>query len=253
VEIDYDYVLPRVERKTFWERSSVLFAVTPHSIHKTMRAKYDLSSSYLRDREKAENTRIAFTVSGLLQYELTKNRFIETGINYTQIYEEMHFEDKKRFSNQYNFVEVPLLLGYQNRNSRWGWHVKGGLGLQIMNSYKGYILKRVDVFGGVEPQPLIRMKQGAVKGYVNQNHSLSNRQSVNEVANLEDEGENPFKTAGVVNVHLAAGVTYFYSEKTSFLITPSFRRSVNSITKEEARFTEKLQYVGVSFGTRFKF
>ena len=253
VEIDYDYVLPRVERKTFWERSSVLFAVTPHSIHKTMRAKYDLSSSYLRDREKAENTRIAFTVSGLLQYELTKNRFIETGINYTQIYEEMHFEDKKRFSNQYNFVEVPLLLGYQNRNSRWGWHVKGGLGLQIMNSYKGYILKRVDVFGGVEPHPLTRMKQGAVKGYVNQNHSLSNRQSVNEVANLEDEGENPFKTAGVVNVHLAAGVTYFYSEKTSILITPSFRRSVNSITKEEARFTEKLQYVGVSFGTRFKF
>ena len=70
---------------------------------------------------------------------------------------------------------------------------------------------------------------------------------------MEDEGENPFKTARVVNVHLAAGVTYFYSEKTSFLITPSFRRSVNSITKEEARFTEKLQYVGVSFGTRFKF
>ena len=253
VEIDFDYVLPRVERKTFWQRSSMLLAITPHTIHKTMRAKYDLSSSYLRDREKAENTRIAYTISGLLQYELTKNRFIETGINYTQIYEEMHFEGEKRFSNQYNFVEVPLLLGFQNRNSRWGWHVKGGLGLQIMNSYKGYILKRVDVFGGVEPQPLTRMKKNTVQGYVNQNHNLSKKQSVNEVANLEDEGENPFKTTGVVNVHLAAGVTYFHSEKTSFLITPSIRRSVNSITKEEARFTEKLQYVGISFGTRFKF
>ncbi len=76
---------------------------------------------------------------------------------------------------------------------------------------------------------------------------------MNEGANLEDEGENPFKINGVVNIHLAAGVTYFYSEKTSFLITPSLRRSVNSITKEEARFTEKLQYVEVSFGTRFKF
>ena len=139
VEIDFDYVLPRVERKIFWQRSAILIAVTPHTIHKTMRAKYDLSSSYLRDREKAENIRIAYSVSGLLQYELTKNRFIETGINYTQIYEEMHFEGEKRFSNQYNFVEVPLLLGFQNRNSRWGWHVKGGLGLQIMNSYKGYI------------------------------------------------------------------------------------------------------------------
>ena len=253
VEIDFDYVLPRVERKTFWQRSSVLFAVTPHTIHKTMKANYNLSSSYLRDREKAENTRLAYSVSGLLQYELTKHRFLETGINYTQIYEEMHFEGKKRFSNQYNFVEIPLLLGFQDRNSRWGWHVKGGLGVQILNSYKGYILKRVDVFGGVEPEALTRMNKNTVQGYVNQDHRLSNRQSVNEVANLEDEGENPFKTSGVINVHLAAGLTYFHTEKTSFLITPSYKRSVNSITNKEARFTEKIQYVGISFGTRFKF
>ena len=253
VEIDYDYVMPRVERKTFWERSSFIVAITPHTVHKSMRAKYNLSSSYLRDREKAENTRLAYTVSGLFQYELTRNRFIESGINYTQIYEEMHFEGEKRFSNQYNFVEVPLLLGFQNRNSKWGWQVKGGLGLQIMNSYKGYILKRVDVFGGEEPEPLTRMHKGSVKGYVSQNHNLSNRQSRNEVANLENEEENPFKANGVVNIHLAAGVTYFFTERTSFLVTPSFRRSINSITKEEARFTEKLQYMGISFGTSVKF
>jgi hypothetical protein len=253
VEIDYDYVMPRVERKTFWERSSFIVAITPHTVHKSMRAKYNLSSSYLRDREKAENTRLAYTVSGLFQYELTRHRFIESGINYTQIYEEMHFEGKKRFSNQYNFVEVPLLLGFQNRNSKWGWQVKGGLGLQIMNSYKGYILKRVDVFGGEEPELLTRMHKGSVKGYVSQNHNLSNRQSRNEVANLENEEENPFKANGVVNIHLAAGVTYFFTERTSFLVTPSFRRSINSITKEEARFTEKLQYMGISFGTSVKF
>ena len=253
VEIDYDYVMPRVERKTFWERSSFIVAITPHTVHKSMRAKYNLSSSYLRDREKAENTRLAYTVSGLFQYELTRNRFIESGINYTQIYEEMHFEGEKRFSNQYNFVEVPLLLGFQNRNSNWGWQVKGGLGLQIMNSYKGYILKRVDVFGGEEPEPLTRMHKGSVKGYVSQKHNLSNRQSRNEVANLENEEENPFKANGVVNIHLAAGVTYFFTERTSFLVTPSFRRSINSITKEEARFTEKLQYMGISFGTSVRF
>ena len=253
VEIDYDYVMSRVERKTFWERSSFIVAITPHTVHKSMRAKYNLSSSYLRDREKAENTRLAYTVSGLFQYELTRNRFIESGINYTQIYEEMHFEGEKRFSNQYNFVEVPLLLGFQNRNSNWGWQVKGGLGLQIMNSYKGYILKRVDVFGGEEPEPLTRMHKGSVKGYVSQKHNLSNRQSRNEVANLENEEENPFKANGVVNIHLAAGVTYFFTERTSFLVTPSFRRSINSITKEEARFTEKLQYMGISFGTSVRF
>ena len=253
VEIDYDYVMSRVERKTFWERSSFIVAITPHKVHKSMRAKYNLSSSYLRDREKAENTRLAYTVSGLFQYELTRNRFIESGINYTQIYEEMHFEGEKRFSNQYNFVEVPLLLGFQNRNSKWGWQVKGGLGLQIMNSYKGYILKRVDVFGGEEPEPLTRMHKGSVKGYVSQNHNLSNRQSRNEVANLENEEENPFKANGVVNIHLSAGVTYFFTERTSFLVTPSFRRSINSITKEEARFTEKLQYMGISFGTSVRF
>lgn len=253
VDIDYDYVLPRVERKRFWERSYLVLSITPHTIHKSMKAKYNLSSSYLEDRKKAENTRLAYSVSGLLQYELTRHRFIETGINYTQVYEEMHFEGKKRFSNQYNFVEIPLLLGFQDRNAKWGWHVKGGLGLQVMNSYKGYILKRVDVFGGEEPERLTRMNKNTVRDYLNQNHGLSNKQSKNEVVNLENEEENPFKTSGVVNVHLAAGLTYFHNEKTSFLVTPSFRRSINSITTNEAKFTEKLQYVGISFGTRVKF
>ena len=48
-----------------------------------------------------------------------------------------------------------------------GLACKGGLGLQIMNSYKGYILKRVDVFGGIEPHPLTRMKNNTLQGYVN--------------------------------------------------------------------------------------
>ncbi|MBL4710436.1 MAG: hypothetical protein JKY48_18555, partial [Flavobacteriales bacterium] len=78
-------------------------------------------------------------------------------------------------------------------------------------------------------------------------------QARNEVANLEEEGENPYKTSGIVNVHLASGITYFHTIKTSFLLTPSYKRSVNSITKEGALFTEKLTYVGVSFGARVKF
>lgn len=251
VKIDYDYVMPRVEKKLFRERVSVVLAFTPHTIHKRMRADYNLSSSFLEDRKKAESTRLAYTASLLFQYELKNHKFIETGINHTQIYEEVSFEGKKRFSNQYNFVEIPVLLGYEGRNSKWGWHVKGGLGLQVHNTYEGYILKRVDQFGGTEEEPLYRMS--TVKNFIDNDHRLSNNQARNEVVSLEEESENPYKTAGIVNLHLASGITYYHSIKTSFLVTPSYKRSVNSITKEGALFTEKLTYVGVSFGARVKF
>jgi hypothetical protein len=252
VNVDWDYVLPKVERKTFMERSSIFIAITPHSIYKTMRADYNLSSSFLEDRKKAENTRLAYTASVMWQYEVKKHRFIETGINYTQIYEEMSYEGEKRFSNQYNFIEIPLLLGFEDRNAKWGWHVKGGFGLQIYNTYEGYTLKRVDDFGGKEDDNRL-YRRSAVKNFIVNDHRLTNNQARNEVVSLEDEAENPYKSSGVINLHFAAGITYYHSIKTSFMISPSYRQSVNSITKESALFSEKLSYMGISFGTRVKF
>jgi len=255
-EIDYDYVLPTVERKTFKERSSILLSFTPQTISKLMQAEYNLSSSYLEERQKAEKTRMAYTFGAMLHYEVKNNKFIETGVQFTQIYEEMSYEGEKRFSNQYDFLEIPILLGYEGRNAKIGWEVKGGFGVQVYNNYKGFILKRLDEFGAPNPNTnaQFRMKKGeAVKNIIENNHRLSKNQARHEVLDLENEDENPYKSAGVINFHLAAGLTYYHSINTTFVITPYYRRTLNSITKEDARFKENIRYVGISFGTRVKF
>lgn len=260
VELEkYDYVMPSVDRKTFKERSSITLSITPQIVSKIMTPEYNLSSSYLELRDKTTKTRFAYTFGAFLHYELKKHKFIETGINFSQIYEEMHYEGEKRFSNQYDFVEIPVLMGYQDRNAKWGWEIKAGLGLQIFNSYKGYILKRLDEFGTeAEPEPedaepLYRRGSNSSFKAINNDHGLSNKQAKHEVVDLEEEGENPFKSNGVVNVHLSTGLVYYHSIKTSFVLTPSYRRSINSITKEEALFNERIRCVGVSFGARMKF
>ena len=255
-EIDYDYAMPSVERKTFRQRSSILLSFTPQTISKLMQAEYNLSSSYLEERQKTERTRMAYTFAAMLHYEIKNNKFIETGIQFTQIYEEMSYEGEKRFSNQYDFLEIPLLLGYEGRNAKWGWEVKGGFGLQVCNNYKGFILKRIDEFGAnnSNDNAQYRMSNGeTVKNIIESNHSLSKNQARHEVLDLENKDENPFKTAGVVNLHMAAGLTYYHSINTTFVITPYYKRTLNSITNEEARFKENIQYVGISFGTRLKF
>lgn len=251
VEIDYDYVRPSIERKTFKERSSFVFSITPQSIHKTLRAEYNMSSEFLENRRKAERTRLAYSASALLHYEVKNNKFIEAGINFSQIYEEVSFEGEMRFSNKYNFLEIPVLLGYGDRNAKWGWHVKGGLGVQVFNSYKGHTLKRILDFGEDEG-PLTR-KSNVQKLVLGTSHNVSPRQDKSELVDLENENENPYKTSGVVNLHIATGLTYFHSDKVSFLITPSYRRSINSITKQSANFNERLSYTGISFGTMVKF
>ena len=171
----------------------------------------------------------------------------------------MSFKGEKRFSNEYNFFEVPLLLGYEDRNAKWGWHIKGGLGIQIHNVYDGYIYKIYQEEGvDVDPEPTgdaqFRLNQTeTIKTIIGGDHKLSANQDPNEVLDLEKESENPFKARGVVNFHLAAGLTYFHSIKTSFVITPYYKRSLNSITKEEALFSERITYMGISIGTRIKF
>ena len=258
-EVEYEYAFPTVDKKPFKERASLYIAFTPQSISKSMTPEYNVSTEYLRQRAKSETPRMAYTLTANLHYELKNHKFIETGINYTQIYEEMHFEGEKRFSNQYDFLEVPLLLGYEARNSKWGWQIKAGFGLQVFNNYKGYILKVVDdetapVASPQPDEPLYRMrKSDAIVNIVTNNHELSKNQERHTVANLENKDEKPFKTAGVINVHLAAGVTYYHSIRTTFVLTPHYSRSVNSITKGDAGFQERIGYMGVSFGGRFNF
>ena len=91
-EVEYEYAFPTVDKKPFKERASLYIAFTPQSISKSMTPEYNVSTEYLRQRAKSETPRMAYTLTANLHYELKNHKFIETGINYTQIYEEMHFE-----------------------------------------------------------------------------------------------------------------------------------------------------------------
>jgi hypothetical protein len=218
-----------------------------------------METAFLQEREKTENTRMAYTAGVSLQYELKNHKFIETGVQFTQIYEEVRINGDRRFSNQYDFVEIPLLVGYQDRESKWGWFVKGGLGIQVYNNYKGYILKNVEDRIGAPVNPSFEENaeyrisgNNVVKNIVNNEHSLSDKQDRNEVYDLSSD-ENPYKRSGVVNVHLAAGLNYYYSINTSFSLTPYYRQSINSITKESANFNERISTMGIMLGARVNF
>ncbi|MEQ8907860.1 MAG: hypothetical protein RIC95_01595 [Vicingaceae bacterium] len=264
-DVKHEYFDDLFEHRTFRERSYLYFAFTPQTVQKIMTPEFNLSSDYLKDRSKAENTRLAYTFTAGLHYELKNHKFFETGINFTQIYEEMSLYGEKRFSNQYDFIEIPLLLGYKDRNAKWGWHIKGGLGVQVYNNYKGYILKKVaDPNDPVQiAQPNVnqansnaqfRMKKtDAVVNIITNDHALSDKQDRRGVLDLSRENENPYLESGVVNFHMAAGITYYHSIRTSFTMTPHYSRSINSITKDRALFKERISYMGISFGTLVKF
>lgn len=259
-EVVYEYAFPTVDKRSFKDRASLYLGFTPQQISKYMTPEFDVSSEYLRQRSESETPRLAYTLTAALHYELKKHKFIETGVNFTQIYEEMRYKGEKRFSNQYDFVEIPLLLGYEARNSKWGWQIKGGFGVQVYNNYKGYILKVVGDEEAAptttaEPdEPLYRMrKNDAIFNIITNNHELSKNQERHTVANLENDAENPFKTGGVINLHIAAGISYYHSIRTTFVLSPHYSRSINSITNRDARFQERIGYMGVTFGGRFNF
>lgn len=258
---DYDYVIEANPKKGFRERSTLNFYFGPQFIHKNLTPEYNMTTSFLEKRMETEHTRLAYTAGVNLQYELKKHKFFESGIQFTQIYEEVRIDGDKRFTNQYDFVEVPLLIGYRDRESKWGWSVKGGLGVQVFNSYEGYILKKVeDRIGsaavqtsGSENNSQYRISgKSYVNTVVKNDHKLSEKQDRNEVYDLSSS-ENPYRSSGVVNLHLAAGVTYYHSITTSFSVTPYYRQNINSLSKTSANFKERITFMGVLFGTRMNF
>jgi len=258
-EDQFEYVIESTPKRGFRERSSIHFYIGPQFINKILTAEYNMETSFLERRLETEHTRLAYTAGINLQYELKNNKFFETGIQFTEIYEEVRIDGDKRFSNQYDFIEVPLLIGYQDRESKWGWSIKGGLGLQVYNNYSGYQLRnvedRISIPSATENDNsnLYRISgSNYVNTVVNNKHTLSDKQDRNEVYDLSSN-ENPYRAFGIVNVHLAAGVTYFHSINTSFSITPYYRQSINSLTKREANFNERITYMGVLFGTRVNF
>lgn len=260
-EAQWDYVIESAPRKTFKDRVTLHFYLGPQFINKILTPEYNMETSFLEKRLETENTRLAYTIGVNLQYDLKNHKFFESGIQFTQIYEEVRIDGDMRFSNQYDFVEIPLLIGYQDRESKWGWSVKGGLGVQVYNNYKGYILKKVEdrisapLAEPQTPEPNAEYRisgSNVVKNIVNNDHTLSHKQDRNEVYDLSSD-ENPYKSSGIINIHMAAGVTYFHSINTSFSVTPYYRQSINSLTKTEANFSERISYMGVLFGTNVKF
>ncbi len=253
---EYDYVIPEAEKKTFWERSSLILSLTPQTINKTISPGFSLSTEEIMKRKASEKTRLAYSVGANFRYELKNHQFVESGIMYTSIYEEVHLEGEKQFSNNYNFIEIPLLFGYQDREAKWGWFVKGGLGIQILNLYDGYIFKQetIEEIGtNGQEGPLYRMSaSNALNGIINPDHQLKNQQIRDEVYDLGTD-ENPYKTAGVINLHLATGLIYYCGEKTSLFASPYYRRNINSISKSDALFREHISLMGISFGTQVKF
>lgn len=253
---DYEYYIPEAEKKTFWERSSLILSLTPQTIHKTITPGFSLSTEEILKRKASEKTRLAYSLGANFRYELKNHQFVESGIMYTSIYEEVHLEGEKQFSNNYNFIEVPLLFGYQDREAKWGWFVKGGLGIQILNLYDGYIFKQetIEEIAINETQgPLYRMSaSNTLNGIINPDHQLKNEQIRDEVYDLSTD-ENPYKTAGVINLHLATGLIYYCGEKTSLFASPYYRRNINSISKSNAIFREHISLMGISFGTQVKF
>lgn len=256
----WDYVVKPEPELSFKERSSIIVYAGPQFINKVLRAKYNLESSLLEQKQDLETNRFAYTVGAAVQYDLKKHKFIESGLQFTQIFEEVKINGNTKFSNQYDFLEVPLLFGYQDRESKWGWFVKGGIGVHIYNNYEGYIYKNVEQrlnvvenVNEVRPEEHFRVKreEKLANGVINTDHQLSNGQDPEELFDLSKE--NPYKKNGIFNLHLAAGLTYYHSIKTSFYLTPTYRQSLNSITKPEAQFDERINYIGVLFGTQVKF
>lgn len=197
---------------------ALLFTAGPEFISKSFQLEYFISSEYAEKRKKYVRSRKAYTFSTRLDYQMSKKGFLEFGVDFTRI-AETSIMDNKSLSSEFTFISIPVLYGYQNNYGRLGWEIKGGLSYQLLNFYRGEILGADGI----------------------------------EILELGDPSENPYKLSGVVNLHIATGLSYSYTEDIKILLEPYYKRSINSISRQTVAFSERIQYMGLNVGVKYDF
>lgn len=211
-QYDYYYVSAlQGKKKPF----SMLITFSPEFINKDFQLKNFLPAGYADQRQDYLRSRKAYTFSSRLDYHFGKYSFVELGLDWTKISETLQFGSSTH-SSEFSFLNIPILFGQELHYNRIGWQMKAGVAYQFHSSYAGKILGADGI----------------------------------RIIDLDNSNENPYRKAGVFNLHIATGVSYQYTENLHLLLEPYYKRSLNSITEEETPFSEKVEYMGIAFGVK---
>ena len=217
--------LPATENSfTYWKENpfprkkkafSVLISYTHEFINKDFQLREFLPLHFNKDNLEYSRSRIAHTLSGRIGYNFGRFSFLETGIDLTRVSENSQL-GVAQFSGNYSLLSVPLLFGQEIHFNRWGWEIKAGLAYQLYSQYEG------------------RIYGSSLIGMVDLNPAQS----------------SPYKSAGVVSMHVASGLLYQVNEKVRIILEPYYKRNLNSLTKSGANFSEKTEFMGITAGAK---
>ncbi len=122
------------------------------------------------------------------------------------------------FSSRYNYLEIPLLIGYDLLDDRKvGLEISTGCSFGFLISAKGKM-----------PSPY-------------------------DDSFLDINKSSPFIRNSSINYILQLGIKFGLSEKSKFIIRPFYKRNLRSIFENDFPVKRKFNTFGVSFGITYKF
>ena len=214
---------------------------------------------YAEARKNSTSSKVGGSAQLTLSYYFHNNVFIESGFRYNQVKEEVNYETFTVLSetkvldstllgykvgptgepvpiyniserteiekditttnsvNVYHTLSVPVLVGYQLDFNRFSFQLKTGASISLISSRSGSVLGHQE----------------------------------NEIIKLGGSSD-PYKNAMVYNWEFAGGVGYQLSEKIHLIMEPTFRTTLNSLTKSDESLSEKNKNFGFLTGIRFK-
>ena len=258
--LDSNYYKPFEKRKiTLKNHLFVNFKIGPEFHQTNYISNNKEYIDYVQARENSTSSKIGSSVQLTLSYYMHNNVFIESGFRYNQIKEEVNYETytvlsettvidstllgykvgptgepvpiydiserteiekditKTNSVNVYHTLSIPVLVGYQLDFNRFSFQLKTGASISLISS-----------------------RSGSIVGH----HE-------NEIIKLGGSSD-PYKNAMVYNWELAGSVGYQLSEKVHLIIEPTYRTTLNSLTKTDGSLSEKNKTFGFLTGIRFK-
>ena len=206
---------------------------SPNYIIKNLSPYRAEGNAYLNERLKTEESRFGYTLGFRTSFRLHDVSEIRTGLLYSKITENFVYQrpaeidpltgeeitfDLETATNKYQFVDIPILIGYREDRKNFDFNVNFGILLNLSFSQHGLILNPSDelttlALEGPLESPIFKKNSGlALFGSIGYNYKLSK------------------------NVHL--------------LLEPSLRYTVRPVNHWEYPLRQRFHTFGVTTGLR---
>jgi hypothetical protein len=221
----------------------------PEIANRSLTTKDPALQAYVQERENTEKPILSYSAGVRASFVLGNGLSLRTGLSYSKNSERFDYikETQKitkeikdqngnvirteitelvimdKIYNQYKFLDIPILIGYEKDLKDFVLSLNGGIGFNISSTQSGIIYK-----------------------------DIKNPKTFYNLDTNGDNNQTIFRNSAGISLIGSVGLNYKYNERIMLLLEPSVRYYLRSLSDPSNPVNQDYLFMGINIGLRYR-